>query len=76
MKTTYKYIEFNLVECKPKTKVYAVRNINNQLILGYIEWYTAWRQYCFLTQNGMVFSKDCLEDICGFIKQLMDERKK
>ena len=74
MKIEYKYIRFELIECKPKTDVYAIRNINSLVIIGYISWNRAWRQYCFDTQAGMTFSASCLNDISDFIKQLMDKR--
>ena len=65
-----KYIEFNLVEQKPKTSVYAVRNISSQLIIGWIKWYGAWRQYCFFPEENTIFSKGCLQEIIEFIKKL------
>ena len=76
----YKYIEMNLVEQneKKKTQTYAVRNIESQLILGYIKWSRDWRQYVFETipESSVifVFSKGCLIDICDFISKLMYER--
>lgn len=62
-----KYIEFNLIEQKPKTSVYAVRNIKSQAILGWIKWYPTWRQYCFFPESDCVFNIDCLKDIIEFI---------
>ena len=72
-----KYIEFNLVRLNKKTKVYCVRNIKSQMILGFIKWYGAWRQYCFepIISDIAIFSSGCLIDISNFIKQLMNERK-
>jgi len=69
-----KYIEFNLVEQKEKTQVYAVRNINEQLILGYIKWNCAWRQYCFFPESKTLFSRECMSDVINFIDGLMIER--
>lgn len=69
------YIEFDLVQQTKKTRIYAIRNCKSQLIIGYIKWYGAWRQYCFFPESETVFSKGCLEDICNFIKRLMEERK-
>jgi len=70
MKPKIKYIEFNLLEQKPKTNVYAVRNIKAQMIIGYIKWHCAWRQYCFFPLEGTIFSEGCLEDIIEFINSL------
>jgi len=57
------YIEFNLVEQKPKTAVYAVRNIKSQNIIGWIRWYPPWRQYCFFPESNTVYSVGCLNEI-------------
>ncbi len=62
-----KYIEFNLVQQKPKTSIYAVRNIKSQDIIGWIKWYPQWRQYCFFPEPNCIFSVDCLECIIKFI---------
>ena len=72
MKMKIKYIEFNLVQQKPKTQVYAVRNIKSQMILGYVQWHCSWRQYCFFpTQlSELVFSNGCLQGIIEFINSL------
>jgi len=65
-----KYIEFNLVMQKPKTAVYAVRNIKSHYILGYIQWHCTWRQYCFYPDSNCVFSAGCLKDIIDFMEGL------
>jgi hypothetical protein len=44
----YIYIEFKLVEQKPKTSVYHVLNKRYGDVLGTIKWYAQWRQYCFV----------------------------
>jgi len=70
-----KYIDFNLVEYTKKTQVYCIRSINTSIILGYIKWYGAWRQYCFLPEGNTVFSVGCLRDIWEFINDLMEEKR-
>ncbi len=75
-----KYIEFELIDKKPKTNVYAVKKKNpiNPLyvpILGYIEWYGAWRQYCFYPKGDTIFNMDCMQYIIDYIKELMEARK-
>lgn len=62
-----KYIQFDLVEQKPKTSVWAVRNIKSQSIIGYIKWYCAWRQYCFFPETETLYSAGCLQDIINFM---------
>jgi len=70
-----KYIEFNLVQQKPKTGVYAVRNIKSQSIIGWVKWYPYWRQYCFFPEPETVYSVGCLQDIVEFKKSLSPTRK-
>ena len=76
--TKNKYIEFKLLERKPKTSVYSVSNIKqvelDGLILGIIKWFPSWRQYCFFPEADCVFNIHCLNDIKEFIQDLMDER--
>jgi hypothetical protein len=43
-------------------------------LLGKIQWYSNWRQYCLCTLHGCVFSEGCLDDIKMYIKILMKER--
>ncbi len=69
------YIEFDIIAEKPKTMVWAVRNISSQVIIGYIKWYPAWRQYCFFPEADTIFSVGCLNDINKFIINKMNLRK-
>jgi len=69
VKTKYKYISFEKIEDKPKTSVWVCLSKYN-IPLGKIKWYPAWRQYCFLTDDLIVLSKGCLDDISDFIRQL------
>jgi len=77
VKTLYEYIQFDLVrqDDKKKTQTYYVRNIKSQFILGCVKWYGPWRRYCFFTNDNIIFSEGCLNDISNFINQLMEERK-
>ena len=77
MNTEYKYIRFEEItpDTKRKTKVFALMTTSNDYILGEVEWYPSWRQYCFFPTSTTVFSPGCLDDIAHFLKQLMDERK-
>lgn len=71
-----KYLKFELIEEKPKTKVYAVvsKMHNNQL--GTIKWFGRWRQYSFWPDEETIWNKDCLKEIEDFLINLMGERKK
>ncbi len=70
MKTEYKYINFKIIEEKPKTKVWGCYNNKSDFLLGEIKWHGAWRQYCFFPSAGTVFNNGCLVNIINFINQL------
>jgi len=64
------YIRFLEYEIpKRKTKYWAVENKNHRTRLGEIEWYSAWRRYCFFTVDGIVFDEICLMDILKFLHE-------
>lgn len=71
-----KWLEFWIVESKPKTVVVDVRNTSRQH-LGTIRWYGAWRQYTFSpTQEAeLVFNNGCLGDIVNVLNDLNSEHK-
>jgi len=73
IKTT-KHLKFKVVELKPKTVCISVINHSEQG-LGYIEWYSPWRQYCYFPEEEIIMANSCLQDIVGMIKELMDKRK-
>jgi len=76
MDKTYKYLRFEKLEAKTKTKQFAVRNKLSEFILGYVKWHAPWRRHCFCTvANFLVFDAGCLSDIHDFINNLMLERK-
>jgi len=78
MNKTYKYLCFEELKAKTKTKQFTVRNKLSDFILGYVKWYAPWRRYCFFTrpyQSEIVFDASCLADIQDFINGLMSERK-
>jgi len=64
------YIQFELIERKPKTNVYLVRNIVHGSDLGRILWYGGWRQYIFEPGQSTVWSHDCLKKIEEFLLTL------
>jgi hypothetical protein len=70
-----KYVRFELVERKPKTKVYYVVTNKDDAEIGTIKWLGGWRQYCFFPGNGTVWSRGCLRDIIEFIDYLMEEQQ-
>ncbi|MDR1902939.1 MAG: hypothetical protein LBQ88_11735 [Treponema sp.] len=73
---TNKYLCFEELEPRPKTKQFAVKNKSSEFILGYVKWYAPWRRYCFfIDQADLVFDSVCLGEIQDFITKLMWERK-
>ncbi len=70
------YLEFELVEKKPKTDVYSVNSISSGFKLGTIKWFGSWRQYCFFPNGETVFNQGCMKDIQDFMGNLMEIRKK
>lgn len=71
-----KYLEFRLLEQKPKTQVVGVMSRYAGIKLGTIKWYPRWRQYAFFPESDTIFNTECLNDIQAYIKKLMEERKK
>lgn len=65
-----KYLEFQLLEQKPKTKVIEVLSKEHESSLGIIKWFSRWRQYAFFPQNETVFNVECLNDIQSYIRGL------
>ena len=58
-----------------KTRLIGVINKTSQQQIGVIEWYGAWRQYCFMPAPRTVFNEACLFDIRGALLTLMIEHK-
>jgi hypothetical protein len=71
---TSKYLCFEELEPKPKTKHFAVKNKTSGFILGCVKWHAPWRRYCFFIDYSSVFDAGCLAEIKGFINKLMAER--
>ena len=68
-----KYLEFTLMELKPKTKVYEVSSKLHDVRLGIIKWYCPWKQYAFFTEPETIFNKTYMEDIINFIEGIKNE---
>jgi len=71
MKTKYKHLTFYE---NPDGKVvgktgYTCINKSGEL-LGYIEWFLRWEQYCYFDESRGVYSQSCLLDIADFLNQL------
>jgi hypothetical protein len=71
------HLQFDVIEEKPKTKVYSVISSYDGSNLGQVRWYSYWRCYIFQprTDCETVWSDDCLNELQNFIRGLMEERK-
>ena len=67
-----KYINFIYFPPKPgfKTGIWSVRNNKSSTHLGWIKWYSFWRQYCFFPVEQTIYSTECLKDIFEFINTI------
>jgi hypothetical protein len=66
----YKYILFEEVETKGKTRRFNCLNKKSNFILGEVIWVIGWRQYCFFPSGDTQFSVGCLNDVIDFIQKL------
>ena len=66
-------LSFIIVGNTGKTLKWAVSK--GDLRLGEIEWYAAWRRYCFFPHGSTLFDSSCLKEIVDFIDSAMAARK-
>lgn len=56
---------------KRKTPIYKLFSMSNQDIkLGEIKWFGAWRQYCFYPEGNTIFDRKCLTYINNFLEEV------
>lgn len=70
-----KWLNFYIVEEKPKTVVIHVINTSNQF-LGEIKWDGPWRQYTYNIDGEIKFNNRCLSDIASVLTSLNNQHKK
>ncbi len=69
-----KYLKFvDTEDTSRKTKIISVINTHHDEVLGEIEWFAKWRQYCFYPHENTIWNINCLEDVNNVIKQLKIE---
>ena len=70
------YIEFKYAGTSEsgKTCRYIIKSLNKGDILGYISWYSPWRQCVFKATATAVWSDGCLEEIRNFLNTLNKEK--
>lgn len=59
-----------------KTAIWEVRSGEQQILLGQVRWYAAWRRYCFTTVILVWMDATCLQEVTDFLTKQMDARKK
>jgi len=73
LKTEYKYIVFKFTDAADHKKGAECLNKKSGTILGYVEYYTPWKQYVIEFREDFVFNVSCLKDIADFLRQLNNE---
>jgi len=76
MNIRYEYFHFLKTKDKAKTSVWECRNNRSGKIIGLVQWYGPWRQYCYFSFIHGVYSSGCLSDIRNFIKAAEELRKR
>lgn len=68
-----KYLDFKIIDRKPKTNVYAVLSRSDGSQLGKIYWYAPWRQYVFepTLEFPTQWSPGCQSQLSDHIQHLM-----
>lgn len=69
-----KWLNFYIVERKPKTLVLDVINTSDQH-LGQVKWGNEWRQYIYYPADNAYFNNRCLTDIADVLTSLNTEHK-
>lgn len=70
-----KFVFSELLEQKPKTSVYVIKNKDSREAIGLVKWYGSWRRYTYQPFCDTVYEQTCMREISDFIDRLMEERK-
>jgi len=72
-----KYLRFTKLERPPnkKTDTIIIESKSGGYILGRIQWFGRWRQYCFFAYNETIWNSGCLEDVNEVINELKEQKK-
>lgn len=75
--TGTKHLIFEILEEKPKTKIFSVSSAYDKTVLGKVLWWGHWRQYVFspVVSTETIWSDDCLLELQRFLTKLKLERK-
>lgn len=58
-----------------KTPIIHIENLQN-IPLGEIKWYGAWRKFCFYSISDTIWDNKCLEQLLNFINKYNKDWKK
>jgi len=58
-----------------KTHAYLIHSRSSGLLLGRIDWFGSWRQYCFWPEPGTLWSDGCLADVQAVLSRLQPKRR-
>lgn len=75
LKTDYKFIRFSKIADKAKTAVWSCTGAQTRDELGIVQWFAAWRRYCYFPAKQTVYDANCLQDITEFVNQVNAEHK-
>jgi hypothetical protein len=68
------FVDFIEIGDTGKTKRYSINTKTGDLFGG-IQWYGAWRKYCFFPSANTIWDSKCLNEVNDFISRLMEQRK-
>lgn len=68
------YVSFWRTGQSPSGKT-IIWKVGNDVLLGQIKWFAAWRRYCFYPEPETVFEQICLREIAEFIEARTKEHR-
>ncbi len=73
----YEYFRVFATSLRPgrKTHKYEVLNRRRRTLIGVIQWYGPWRQFCFFPERGTVWSAGCLADMQDAIAKVKEHHQ-
>lgn len=71
LKRKYAHIRFNL----GASGIWWCHSVKGDDLLGSVDFFEKWRQWCFYPVSDTVHSSTCLSDIADFLRQLNDGDK-
>ena len=70
------YMTAKVVKRTDKTEFWMVESAHHDgVVLGFVKWNPAWRQYCFFPHEETVFSVGCLREIENLVEGLNKKHK-